>query len=116
MSVGPAIRRGIADLDGRGDAVGGIVVMRFGQNALTTINNVKAKLAEVQKGLPTGVIVTPVYDRSTLIERAIETLKGKLFEESIIVALVCVIFLFHALGAGGDPHAARRAFSWRLWP
>jgi Cu(I)/Ag(I) efflux system membrane protein CusA/SilA len=99
VSVGPAIRRGVADLDGRGDAVGGIVVMRFGQNALTTINNVKAKLAEVQKGLPTGVIVTPVYDRSTLIERAIETLKGKLLEESIIVALVCVIFLFHAQSA-----------------
>ncbi|HEX8942020.1 MAG TPA: CusA/CzcA family heavy metal efflux RND transporter [Gemmatimonadaceae bacterium] len=99
VSVGPAIRRGVADLDGRGDAVGGIVVMRFGQNALTTINNVKAKLAEVQKGLPTGVIVTPVYDRSTLIERAIETLKGKLIEESIIVALVCVIFLFHAQSA-----------------
>ena len=99
VSVGPAIRRGVADLDGRGDAVGGIVVMRFGQNALTTIHNVKAKLAEVQKGLPPGVVVTPVYDRSTLIERAIETLKGKLIEESIIVALVCVIFLFHAQSA-----------------
>ena len=99
VSVGPAIRRGVADLDGRGDAVGGIVIMRFGQNALTTINNVKAKLAEVQKGLPPGVVITPVYDRSTLIERAIETLKGKLVEESIIVALVCVIFLFHAQSA-----------------
>ena len=99
VSVGPAIRRGVADLDGRGDAVGGIVVMRFGQNALTTINKVKAKLAEVQKGLPPGVVVTPVYDRSSLIERAIETLRGKLIEESIIVALVCVIFLFHAQSA-----------------
>ncbi|HWE43366.1 MAG TPA: CusA/CzcA family heavy metal efflux RND transporter [Gemmatimonadaceae bacterium] len=99
VSVGPAIRRGVADLDGRGDAVGGIVIMRFGQNALTTINNVKAKLAEVEKGLPAGVVITPVYDRSTLIERAIETLKGKLVEESIIVALVCVIFLFHAQSA-----------------
>ncbi len=99
VGVGPAIRRGVADLDGRGDAVGGIVVMRFGQNALTTINAVKAKLAEVQKGLPPGVVVTPVYDRSTLIERAIDTLKGKLIEESIIVALVCVIFLFHAQSA-----------------
>ncbi len=99
VSVGPAIRRGIADLDGRGDAVGGVVVMRFGQNALTTINNVKAKLASIQKGLPPGVVARPVYDRSALIERAIETLKGKLFEESFIVALVCVIFLFHAQSA-----------------
>ena len=99
VSTGPAIRRGIADLDGRGDAVGGIVVMRFGQNALTTINNVKTKLAEVQKGLPPGVVVQPVYDRSDLIRRAIETLKGKLIEESIIVALVCVAFLLHASSA-----------------
>ena len=99
VSIGPAIRRGVADLDGRGDAVGGIVVMRFGQNALTTIKNVKAKLAEVAKGLPAGVVVRPVYDRSSLIERAIETLKSKLFEESVIVALVCVLFLFHAQSA-----------------
>ena len=99
VSVGPAIRRGIAELDGRGDAVGGIVVMRFGENALTTINNVKAKLASVQKGLPPGVVVRPVYDRSALIERAIATLKGKLLEESVIVALVCVLFLFHAQSA-----------------
>ncbi len=99
VSIGPAIRRGVADLDGRGDAVGGIVVMRFGQNALTTIKNVKAKLAAVEKGLPAGVVVRPVYDRSSLIERAIETLKSKLFEESVIVALVCVLFLFHAQSA-----------------
>jgi Cu(I)/Ag(I) efflux system membrane protein CusA/SilA len=96
VGVGPAIRRGVTDLDGRGDAVGGIVVMRFGQNALTTINNVKTKLATVAKGLPPGVVVRPVYDRSDLIERAIETLKGKLIEETIIVALVCVVFLLHA--------------------
>ena len=99
VSVGPAIRRGIVDLDGRGDAVGGIVVMRFGQNALTTIKNVKAKLAAVKSGLPSGVVVRPVYDRSDLIERAIATLKSKLVEESIIVALVCVIFLLHAQSA-----------------
>jgi Cu(I)/Ag(I) efflux system membrane protein CusA/SilA len=99
VSVGPAIRRGIADLDGRGDAVGGIVIMRFGQNALTTIDGVKAKLATVEKGLPAGVVVRPVYDRSALIERSIATLKGKLLEESIIVALVCVVFLFHAQSA-----------------
>ncbi len=99
VAIGPAIRRGVVDLDGRGDAVGGIVVMRFGQNALTTINNVKAKLAVVEKGLPPGVIVRPVYDRSELIEQAIETLKGKLLEESIIVALVCIVFLLHARSA-----------------
>ena len=99
VSVGPAIRRGIADLDGRGDAVGGIVVMRFGENALATIARVKAKLTEVQQGLPAGVVVRPVYDRSDLIERAIETLKGKLLEESLIVALVCVVFLLHAQSA-----------------
>ena len=99
VGIGPAIRRGVTDLDGRGDAVGGIVVMRFGQNALTTIKNVKAKLATVEKGLPPGVVVRPVYDRSDLIERAIDTLKGKLIEESIIVALVCIVFLLHASSA-----------------
>ncbi len=99
VSVGPAVRRGIAELDGRGDAVGGIVVMRSGQNALTTIERVKAKLAEIQPGLPPGVIVLPVYDRSELIERAIATLREKLLEESLIVALVCVLFLLHARSA-----------------
>ena len=74
--------------------------MRFGQNALTTINNVKAKLAEVQKGLPPGVVVRPVYDRSDLIERAIETLREQAASRSrIIVALVCVVFLLHASSA-----------------
>ncbi|HQR17411.1 MAG TPA: CusA/CzcA family heavy metal efflux RND transporter, partial [Gemmatimonadales bacterium] len=99
VSVGPAVRRGIVDLDGRGDAVGAIVVMRFGQNALTTIQRVKAKLAEVQPGLPPGVVVRPVYDRSELIERAIATLREKLIEESLIVALVCLVFLVHARSA-----------------
>ena len=99
VTIGPAVRRGVVDLDGRGDAVGGIVVMRFGQNALTTIERVKQKLAEVQKGLPEGVVVTPVYDRSDLIRRAIETLREKLIEESVIVALVCVVFLLHASSA-----------------
>ena len=93
VSIGPAVRRGVAELDGRGDAVGAIVVMRFGENALETIKHVKAKLAEVEKGLPPGVVVVPVYDRSDLIERAIATLRGKLVEESLIVALVCVVFL-----------------------
>ena len=99
VSVGPAVRRGVAELDGRGDAVGGIVVMRFGENALTTIENIKKKLGEIKTGLPPGVVVIPVYDRSDLIERAIETLREKLLEESIIVALVCLVFLFHARSA-----------------
>ncbi len=97
--VGPAVRRGVAEYDGRGDAVGGIVVMRFGQNALTTIKNVKARLAEIQPSLPPGVVLRPVYDRSSLIERAISTLKSKLVEESIIVAIVCIVFLLHASSA-----------------
>ena len=99
VNVGPAVRRGVAEYDGRGDAVGGIVVMRFGQNALTTIRNVKERLAEIQPGLPAGVVLRPVYDRSGLIERAIATLKGKLVEEGIIVAIVCIIFLLHASSA-----------------
>ncbi len=99
VSVGPAARRGIADLDGRGDAVGGIVVMRFGENALATIERVKARLAEVRSGLPPGVVIRPVYDRSELILDAIHTLRGKLLEESVIVALVCVAFLLHARSA-----------------
>jgi Cu(I)/Ag(I) efflux system membrane protein CusA/SilA len=99
VSVGPAVRRGIADLDGRGDAVGGIVVMRFGENALQTIRRVKARLAEVAGGLPPGVVVRTTYDRSDLIERSIENLRGKLLEESLIVALVCVVFLLHVQSA-----------------
>ena len=99
VSVGPAVRRGIAELDGRGDAVGGIVIMRSGENALTTIQRVKARLAEVEPGLPPGVIVRPVYDRSELIEHAIATLRNKLLEESLVVALVCIIFLLHVRSA-----------------
>ncbi len=99
VTIGPAVRRGIAELDGRGDAVGGIVVMRFGENALTTITNVRRKLDEIRSSLPAGVVITPVYDRSDLILRAISNLKGKLLEESLIVALVCVVFLLHARSA-----------------
>src|SRR5512147_1245996 len=80
VTVGPAVRRGIADLDGRGDAVGGIVVMRFGENALTTIAGIKEKMRAIAAGLPPGVVIRPVYDRSDLIHRAIETLRGKLLE------------------------------------
>jgi Cu(I)/Ag(I) efflux system membrane protein CusA/SilA len=89
----------VAELDGRGDAVGGIVIMRFGENALETIRSVKAKLAEIAPGLPPGVVITPVYDRSDLIDRAIATLRVTLVEESIIVALVCIVFLLHARSA-----------------
>jgi copper/silver efflux system protein len=99
VTVGPAVRRGVAELDGRGDAVGGIVVMRFGQNALTTIGRVKDKLDQVKKSLPHGVVITPVYDRSDLIQEAISTLKGKLLEETIVVSLVCLLFLMHARSA-----------------
>ena len=99
VTVGPAVRRGIAELDGRGDAVGGIVVMRFGENALTTIDGIKRKLTEVTAGLPPGVVIRPVYDRSDLIHRAIQTLRSKLLEESLIVALVCLAFLVHARSA-----------------
>ncbi|HKV72039.1 MAG TPA: CusA/CzcA family heavy metal efflux RND transporter, partial [Gemmatimonadales bacterium] len=99
VTVGPAVRRGIAELDGRGDAVGGIVVMRFGENALTTIRSIRHKLDEIRTGLPPGIVITPVYDRSDLILRAIDNLKGKLLEESLIVALVCLVFLLHARSA-----------------
>ncbi|MDX1623826.1 MAG: CusA/CzcA family heavy metal efflux RND transporter [Gemmatimonadota bacterium] len=99
VQLAPDVRRGVADLDGRGDVVGGIVVMRFGENALATIDRVKAKLADIEGGLPEGVVVKPVYDRSGLIHRAIDTLKEKLLEESIVVALVCLVFLFHARSA-----------------
>ncbi len=99
VQFAPKIRRGVADLDGRGDVVGGIVVMRFGENALATIQRVKAKIVEIEGGLPEGVILRPVYDRSELILRAIDNLKEKLFEEFLVVALVCVVFLFHVRSA-----------------
>ncbi|HEX5632233.1 MAG TPA: efflux RND transporter permease subunit, partial [Gemmatimonadales bacterium] len=99
MSTGPAVRRGIAELDGRGEAVGGIVVMRSGENALRTIDRVKARLAELAPSLPEGVTIRPVYDRSDLIRRAIATLRGKLLEESLVVSLVCLAFLLHARSA-----------------
>ena len=95
VEVGPDERRGIAELNGEGEAVGGIVVMRFGENALEVINGVKAKLSEIEAGLPPGVKIRAVYDRSGLIYDAIDTLKTKLIEESILVSIVCVIFLLH---------------------
>jgi Cu(I)/Ag(I) efflux system membrane protein CusA/SilA len=95
IGTGPQMRRGIAELNGEGETVGGIVVMRFGENAQQVINGVKAKLEQLKKGLPEGVEIVPVYDRSALIERAVSNLAMKLLEEFAVVALVCVIFLFH---------------------
>ncbi|WP_313824245.1 efflux RND transporter permease subunit [Leclercia sp.] len=95
VGYGPEIRRGVAELNGEGEVAGGVVVMRYGQNALETLHAVKAKLAELQKTLPTGVEIVPVYDRSTLIEDAVETLTHKLLEEFVVVVLVCALFLFH---------------------
>ncbi len=99
VRLGPQLRRGIADLDGEGEVVGGVVVMRWGENALATIKAVKARLAELQRSLPEGVEIVTTYDRSGLIERAVETLKGKLVEEFLVVALVCAVFLFHLRSA-----------------
>ena len=95
----PEERRGISELDGEGEVVGGIAVARYGQNAQDVIQNLKAKLSEISSGLPDGVSIKPVYDRAELIGRAIATLKMTLIEESLIVALVCVVFLVHARSA-----------------
>src|SRR5881392_1536635 len=95
VHLGGDIRRGVAELDGRGEVVGGIVVMRYGENALNVIDGVKKKIEEIKPSLPEGVRIVPTYDRSDLIKRAIGTLREKLIEESIIVALVCVVFLWH---------------------
>ena len=95
IRVGPQMRRGVAELDGEGEVVGGVIVMRFGENALKTINGVKKKLQELSRGLPEGVEIIETYDRSALIKRAVDNLNGKLIEEFIIVALVCAAFLFH---------------------
>lgn len=95
VGIGPQMRRGVADLNGEGETVGGIIIMRFGENAQKTIDGVKAKIEELKAGLPDGVEIIPVYDRSTLIERAVTNLWHKLLEEFGVVALVCVVFLFH---------------------
>ncbi len=95
LRLGPQMRRGIAELNGEGEVVGGVVVMRWGENALTTIEAVKVRLAELSRSLPDGVEVVVTYDRSSLIERAVDTLQGKLVEEFLVVALVCAVFLFH---------------------
>ncbi len=99
LRLGPQMRRGIADLDGEGEVVGGIVVMRWGENALETIDGVKQRLAELQRSLPEGVEIVPTYDRSGLIDRAIATLTDTLIKELIVVALVCAVFLLHLRSA-----------------
>ena len=99
VQIGPEMRRGIGELDGLGEAVGGVIVMRSGENALSTIQAVKDKLETLKSSLPDGVEIVPTYDRAGLIERAIENLSFKLFEEFLVVAAVCVIFLFHLRSA-----------------
>jgi Cu(I)/Ag(I) efflux system membrane protein CusA/SilA len=99
IHTGPELRRGLADLNGEGEVASGIVVMRFGENALEVIRNVKARLETLKAGLPPGVEIVEVYDRSRLIEGAVENLQEKLFEEVAIVALVCMIFLVHLRSA-----------------
>jgi len=99
VELGPDERRGLTELNGEGEVVSGIVMARFGENALEVIRNVKAKIAEIAPGLPEGVTIQAVYDRSDLINRAIENLKGTLLEESAIVALVCIVFLMHVRSA-----------------
>jgi copper/silver efflux system protein len=99
VHLGPDLRRGVAELDGKGETVGGIVVMRYGENALTVIDGIKQKLKEIAPSFPPGVKIVPTYDRSELINAAIGTLREKLIEESIVVALVCLIFLWHVRSA-----------------
>ncbi|HET9553329.1 MAG TPA: efflux RND transporter permease subunit, partial [Anaeromyxobacteraceae bacterium] len=99
VALGPEMRRGIADLDGQGDVVGGIVVMRSGENALNVINRIQARLEELKPSLPKGVEVVTTYDRSELIERAIETVKGKLIEEIVVVSIIILVFLWHVPSA-----------------
>ncbi|MBI3353240.1 MAG: efflux RND transporter permease subunit [Nitrospirae bacterium] len=95
VTVGPEMRRGVTELNGEGEVVGGIVIMRYGENALKVIERVKEKIAEIQSGLPTGLKIVPTYDRSGLILRAIATLKEKLIEVTLVVSGVTIIFLFH---------------------
>ena len=99
VELGPDERRGVVELNGEGEVVGGIAVARYGENAMNVIDNLKAKIEEIRPGLPEGVEIEPVYDRSDLIQRAVDNLKVTLLEESIIVALVCIVFLLHVRSA-----------------
>tara|TARA_R110001592_G_scaffold3113_1_gene17417 strand:+ start:13340 stop:16534 length:3195 start_codon:yes stop_codon:yes gene_type:complete len=99
VQIGPELRRGIVDLNGEGEVAGGVVIMRYGENALATIQAVRAKLEELKEGLPDGVEIVPVYDRGDLIERAVKSLNTSLIQELIIVSLVVILFLLHARSA-----------------
>ncbi|KDA00933.1 efflux RND transporter permease subunit, partial [Hyphomonas oceanitis] len=99
IRLGPELRRGIGELNGEGEAVGGVIIMRYGENAMRTIDLVKEKLETLKESLPEGVEIVTTYDRSSLIERAVDTLKEKLLEEFIVVLLVCALFLFHIRSA-----------------
>ncbi len=99
IHLGPDLRRGVAELNGEGEVAGGVVIMRYGENAMATIERIREKLAELQKGLPEGVEIVPVYDRGDLIERAVDNLVEKLVEESIVVSIICILFLLHARSA-----------------
>lgn len=99
VQIGPELRRGVVDLNGEGEVAGGVVIMRFGENALATIQAVRAKLEELKAGLPEGVEIVPVYDRGDLIERAVESLTTSLAQELVIVSLVVILFLLHARSA-----------------
>jgi Cu(I)/Ag(I) efflux system membrane protein CusA/SilA len=99
IQIGPELRRGISELDGKGEAVGGVIVMRAGKNALETIDAVKTKIASLKASLPAGVEIVPTYDRSELIHRSVATLRDRLIEEFIVVTLVCALFLFHLRSA-----------------
>lgn len=99
VRLGPELRRGVVDLNGEGEVVGGVVIQRFGENALEVIQNVKNKLESLKSGLPEGVEIVPVYDRSGLIESAVDNLKEKLMEEGIAVSIICILFLLHLRSA-----------------
>jgi copper/silver efflux system protein len=99
VQLGPELRRGAVELNGEGEVAGGVVIMRFGENALATIEGIRAKLEDLKQGLPEGVEIVPVYDRGDLIERAVANLEEKLIEESIVVSLICMLFLLHARSA-----------------
>jgi Cu(I)/Ag(I) efflux system membrane protein CusA/SilA len=99
VHLGPELRRGLVELNGEGEVAGGVVIMRFAENALGTIHRVREKIKELEKGLPAGVEIVPVYDRGALIERAVDNLREKLIEESVVVSLICIIFLLHARSA-----------------
>jgi len=99
VHLGPELRRGVAELNGEGEVAGGVVIMRYGENAMAVIERVRAKLEELKPGLPEGVEIVPVYDRGDLITRAVENLEEKLIEEIIVVSIICILFLLHARSA-----------------